>query len=450
MLVGISSDWHLGLRAGSRSDDEGVNLRTRDFERAVIAVIDGFIAQQVDIAVIPGDLYDSSYPDERARQFLGAQLNRLMAARGAGLRALIAGLGNHDAKMIFDDPTAIGTAALSLGRAVVVDRGEPVTTRIDDVAITVVPWMKSDEEFYRTIEGLRPEPGLQNLLFLHAGLAEIHEFSALNPGSQTLTRSQLPLDRYDWIFCGHFHKHRVFPDLRFTFIGSPERTSSAEIGTPKGYLTYDTDTRTTTFHPIPTRSWYTLGTLDATDWDATRILSELELARQGIPDWDQAMVWGKISHISKSAWDAFDVRAYKKLKASAFACEIETSFDDPALASEEGSGSSGAESADAPVLRDLPTEWAEHVAAVRTRKPVEIERIAALGLAALQHRNLLATLAEMHEREEAQAVATPEPEPGVPAGPPEPAELVPAPAQPHEMRKPRAKAAKKSSRPSGT
>ena len=439
MLIGISSDWHLGLRAGARSDDLGVNLRTRDFERAVVAVIDGFIAQEVDIAVIPGDLYDSSYPDERARQFLGAQLNRLMATRGDALRALIVGLGNHDAKMIFDDPTAIGTAALSLGRAVVVDRGEPTTTLIDDVAITVVPWMKSDEEFYRTIEGLKTDPARHNLLFLHAGLAEIHEFSALNPGSQTLTRSQLPLDRYDWIFCGHFHKYRIFPDLRFTFIGSPERTSSAEIGTPKGYLTYDTQTRISNFHPIPTRSWYTLGTIDATDWDATKILSELELARRGIPDWEGSLVWGKIAHISKSAWDAFDVRSYKKLKASAFACEIETSFDDPALAESEQNASSDAESADAPVLRDLPTEWAEHVAAVRTRKPVEIERIAALGLAALGHRDLLATLAELRERKPAE----PEPETITSAVPVEPDELVPAPAQPHEMRKPRTKAAKK-------
>ena len=150
MLIGISSDWHLGLRAGARSDADGVNLRTRDFERAVVAVIDGFIAQQVEVVVIPGDLYDSSYPDERARQFLGSQLNRLRAARGAGLRALIVGLGNHDAKMIFDDPTAIGTAALALGNSVVVDRGEPVTTVLDGVAITLVPWMKSDEEFYQT------------------------------------------------------------------------------------------------------------------------------------------------------------------------------------------------------------------------------------------------------------------------------------------------------------
>jgi DNA repair exonuclease SbcCD nuclease subunit len=321
-----------------------------------------------------------------------------------------------------------------------VDRGTPRTILIDDVALTVVPWMKSDEELYKTLAQIKTDPTKHNLLFLHVGLSELAEFSAMTPGTQTLTKSQLPLDRFDWIFSGHFHKHKVIPELRFTFIGSPERTSAAEIGTPKGYLTYDTESRTATFHQIKTRSWYTLGTIDATDWDATRLLSELELVRKGIPDWSDAMIWGKITRIAPAAWAALDVRAYKALKASAFACELETTVEDPAL-SDAGETSAGGSDEDAPVLRELPLEWAEYTASLRTRKGDERERIARLGLAALQHRDLLATLADIREEEAAKSPTVPiEALPATPLA--QSSELVPAPAQAHEMKAPR-KARKK-------
>lgn len=443
MLIGISSDWHLGLRAGVRTDEHGVNLRTLDFERAAREVIDGWIAQKVDVAICAGDLYHSSAPDERSRQFLGRELNRFMVTRGKHLRKFIASLGNHDAQALFDNPTAIGTAALALNQAEIVDRGLPRTIIIDDLALTVVPWMKSDEELYKTLAQIKTDPTKHNLLFLHVGLSELAEFASMTPGTQTLTKSQLPLDRFDWIFSGHFHKHKVIPELRFTFIGSPERTSAAEIATPKGYLTYDTETKLTTFHPIKTRSWYTLGTIDATDWDATRLLSELELVRKGIPDWSDAMIWGKITRIAPAAWAALDVRAYKALKATAFACELETTVEDPALP--DAGEASGGSDEDTPVLRELPLEWAEYTAALRTRKGDERERIARLGLAALQHRDLLATLADIRADEASKSpVSPPESTPAVTlaASP----ELVPAPAQAHEMkapRKPRKPAAKK-------
>jgi DNA repair exonuclease SbcCD nuclease subunit len=448
--IGISADWHLGLRAGTRTDEHGVNLRTLDFERAATQVVDGWIVQKVEVAIAAGDLYHSSAPDERSRQFLARELNRLARSRGRGLRALVVSLGNHDAKATFDDPTAIGTAALALGGAEIVDRGTARTIEVEDVALTVVPWMKSDEELYRTLAGLSPVPDRQNLLFLHVGLSELAEFASLTPGTQTLTRSQVPRDHFDWVFSGHFHKYKVIPELRFTFIGSPERTSAAEIGTPKGYLTYDTQTRAATFHPIKTRSWYSLGTIDASDWDATRLLTELELVRKGVPDWNEALIWGKIIHIAPATWAALDVRAYKALKASAFACEIETTVEDPALP-EQGSESVGE---DAPILRELPEEWAEYTANLRTRKGDERERIAHLGLAALQGRDLLSILAEIRAQEATKAAQTQvaselEAAQALASGPqnaprdhsqdaPAPLpELIPAAPGPHELRAPR-------------
>lgn len=392
MLIGISADFHLGKRLGVRTDESGVNMRTIDLERAVSQVIDGWIAQRVDAVVVPGDLYDTSDPPERARQFLAREFNRLTGALPA-CRAFI-GLGNHDCKMTFDDPTAIGTTGLALAHAEVVDRGAPQVIELDDeVAITIVPWMKSDEEFYRTIASLETDPAKHNLLFLHAGLAELPEYASLTPGSQTLTRSQVPLDRFDWIFSGHFHKHRVVEDLRWTFIGSPERLSSAEVGSAKGYLSYDTDTRQMHFHPIKTRSWYSLGTIDATDWDATRVIAELEALRRGIPDWEESLIWGKIHHLSTAAYGALDVAALRKIKGSAFAAEIEIRADDPVLTTRGDAGAEESADGDLPLLDALPTEWAEHVRSTSTRKGDEKARVMLIGLAALEGRSISAALA---------------------------------------------------------
>ena len=359
-------------------------------------------------------------------------------------------LGNHDAKMIFDDPTAIWTAALALPGVTVADRGAPAQVDLGEVVITIVPWMKSDAELYATLDALAPDPDRRNLLFLHVGLAEIPEFAALVPGSQTLTRSQVLglLPRFEHIWAGHFHKYREFLDLRYTSIGSPERASSAEAGTPKGYLVYDTDTRTTAFHPIPTRSWYNLGILDATDWDATRLLTELEGARTAIVDLSESIISAKIAHISTAAWASLDVRAYKRLKGSAFAATIDTSFDDPALAGAERPAE-GEQGEDSPVLRDLPTEWAEHVASVRTRRESERSRVAVLGLAALEHRDLLGELARLRsERESGAALVEPVVSDAATtatakAGTSTEADLVPAAPEQHELAKSRRKTAPK-------
>ena len=405
MRIGISSDWHLGVRKGDRSDQDGVNLRIIDMEKAVAQVIDGFIANEVEAVVIPGDLYDVADPDDRSRQFLAGQLNRLVSARGPGLRALVVSLGNHDAKSIFDLPTAIGTAAFSLLQSVVIDRGQPQMVDLGEVTLTVVPWMRSDEELYQALENLDPPKDKLNLLFLHAGYSELPEFASLKVGSQTLTKSQLPSDRYTWIFCGHFHKHCVFPQSRLTIIGSPERSSSAEIGSEKGYLIYDTTTRTTTFHPIKTRTWYSLGTIDGSTWDAARIVSELEFIRASIPDWNEALVWGKVVHLSPTAYAGLNVGAFNKLRGSAFASEIELSVDDPSLlehqdeltAQTEGEGEDASTSAEKPLLKDLPTEWLEEVNRRSTRKDTDKSIILTLGNAALRKQDLVKVLAQLRK-----------------------------------------------------
>jgi DNA repair exonuclease SbcCD nuclease subunit len=379
MRIGITGDFHLGKSLGARTDDSGVNLRSRDLESAVRQVIDGFIRARVDHIAILGDLFDKAKPPEFARQFLTRELLRYDAANPRGRKFILR--GNHDATASFAiAATAVGTTALALPDAsfVVADAYEPRLVELgEDVAITMVPWMRNDADFLAAIMGIRPSPGRHNLLFLHAGLSDLAEFAERCPGSQTLTRATVPTG-FDWIFSGHFHGRKTFEDLGWTFVGSPERLSSAEVGQEKGFLVYDTDTRHFDFHAIATRSWYDLGVIDAAKWDGAQLVAELEAMRTGIPDWDEAMVWAKIRHVRPDVYASYDVAAVRAIKASAFAEDIDIRPQD-ALFGDESDDARALEG-DRPLLDDLPSEWDRHVEGLDARTPQERTRILERGL----------------------------------------------------------------------
>ena len=383
MKIGFASDFHLGKRLGHREID-GVNERILDFEAAVRHVIDGMIEARVDAAIIAGDLFDAATPPERCRQFLALEGQRLRTALPDALLAFMR--GNHDAKMSWLDATAVGTVALGMPNVLVVDRHEAVVAVRGDTAITMIPWMKSDVDFLRAVEAAQPVEGKHNVLVLHAGMADLPEYAEMRPGEQLLTRSLVPVDRFDWIFSGHYHTHRTIADLHWTFIGSPERLSANEIGAPKGWLTYDTETRAIDFHVIPTRSWYGLEEINATGWDAPRIVAELRALRSTIPDWTEALVQAKISHLTPEVYGALDIAAVREFTAAAFYANIEFSVDDPLFADV------GAESSEAPLLDDLGAEWGRQVAGLAGRTDEERARIARIGLTALEGGSLTMAL----------------------------------------------------------
>jgi DNA repair exonuclease SbcCD nuclease subunit len=376
--IGLTADLHLDKRLGHRADAAGVNLRSRDLERATSQVIDGFIREQVEVAVFAGDLFDNAKPSERTRQFLVGEIRRLQAALPDATIVLLR--GNHDAAMSFSDATAIGTAALALPGVEVVDAYGATRIRRGELTLTAIPWARSDEEFIATIESLEPEPGRTNLLVLHCGLADLPEYAELRPGSQTITRSLVPAG-FDAIFSGHFHKHRVFADLRFTFIGSPERLSVSEAGEEKAFLTYETTSGELHRHPISVRSWYDLPAIDASGWEANRVVEELEGLAAGIPDWSEALVRVRIANLDPLVYGALDIARVNRVRARAFHADIELRAADLFADARTPDGESDA---DAPLLDDLEAEWRRFVeVAIAERDAGERALLGELGSRAL-------------------------------------------------------------------
>jgi len=399
MLIGFAADPHTNKTLGHRVDAAGVNLRSRDMEAALRRVVDGMIAMRCDAAVIAGDIFDTPRPPEWTRQFVIHEIRRLRDAM-----PVIVLEGNHDLTGSVADKTALGTIALALPGVEVVAGYAPRTIRIGDTAFACVPWMRSDAEFLRTVDELAPDPtAATNILVLHAGMADLPEYAELRPGSQTLTRSLVPADRFDLIASGHFHGHRVIADLRWVFIGSPERLSIGDTD-PKGFVTFETGQRSAgdvaavagrrrsrrarvaggattipglAFHPIVTRPWYDL-TLDVAGWDGTRIVAEVAAAAAGIPDFGQALVRLRLRHVAPDVAVTLDRAALRTITARAFYCDdTDMSIDDPVL----GELPDGDPDAVAR-FEDVPGEWTRFARSLE-RSPDEVERVVRLGLEAL-------------------------------------------------------------------
>ena len=385
MKIGLTADMHLDKRLGARVGADGVNLRSRDLEAATAEVIDGFIREQVDIAAFAGDLFDNAKPTERSRQFLVGQIRRLAEALpGCSILLL---RGNHDAATQFSDATAIGTAALALPGVVVADAFEPRIFTRDGVAITMIPWMRNDAAFISAIEQTTPIPNHRNILLLHAGMADLPEYAEMRPGSQTITRALIP-SGFDHVFSGHFHGHRSFPELGWTFIGSPERLSVTEVGQPKGFLVYDTEARRFEQRVIRTRPWYDLGVINAADKDAPAVIAELEALAAAMPDWSESLVRLRIDNLTPEAYASIDAARVNALRARAFYADIEFRVKVPELAG------AAAGDGDGILLEDLGTEWSRFVDAYDPdRSPEERERLRRIGLAALDRGSLTEALA---------------------------------------------------------
>lgn len=380
MRIGFAADLHLDRRLGRLTDGAGMNRRSLDLEAALARVVDGLIRDRVDAVAFLGDLFDVPRPSERARQTLVREIRRLQA--GLPDAPVILLRGNHDAPPNFVAGTAVGTSALALPGAIVADAYEPRTIELgDELALTLVPWMRSDEEFLSAVATARPVPGRHNLLLLHAGFADLSEFAEMRPGSQTLTRALLP-EGFEHVFSGHFHGHRHLPEIGFTFIGSPERLSVSEVPDPKGYVIWDTAKRSLTFREIATRAWYDPAPIDARGLDAAAVGERIVSLASSLPDFGEAIVRIRVRNVDPAVRPALDWARLARLRSSAFHCDLVVEAADPGSLEPAEAQASEDAALDGPILGDLGAEWERFVAA-QAREPAERAELARIGADAL-------------------------------------------------------------------
>src|SRR5262245_56575981 len=92
MRVAAIGDAHLGRSYYPLTTDEGVNQREFDFERSFEAAVELALAQQPDLVIWLGDIFDHPRPTNRSFRVAQRALARI---REHGLPAIVIS-GNHD------------------------------------------------------------------------------------------------------------------------------------------------------------------------------------------------------------------------------------------------------------------------------------------------------------------------------------------------------------------
>lgn len=250
MLIAHLADLHLGYRAYHRMVPGGINARERDVALAFRAALDRLIQLKPDLIVIAGDIFHTVRPSNAAIADAFRQFTRLRQALPAVPIVMIA--GNHDSPRSVETGSILRLFAEIPGIHVMDQDARAVHFEHLDTTVTGVPhtYHVSNPELPN------PDPNAQhNILLLHVDLLGDEKIRYISEyGGAPLDVHSIDYERWTYIGLGHYH---IKTEIRRNvwFPGGIERTSASiwEEREPKGFLTYDTDTRAATFHELETR-----------------------------------------------------------------------------------------------------------------------------------------------------------------------------------------------------
>lgn len=255
MIIAHLADLHLGYRAYHRIASGGINVRERDVALALRAALSDVIERRPDLVLMAGDVFHTVRPPNAAIADAFHQLARLHAALPDTPVIVIA--GNHDAPRSVETGSILRLLGEIPGVIVVEGDARRVHVQELDASVLCVPHTATSAG---PIE-LEPDAAAGvNVLMLHgtvAGGAAEGKLRFLGDyGGASIPADAIRPERWDYVALGHYH---IATELakNMWYAGSLERCSTniwEEATSPKGYVCWDTDTRTATFREIATRT----------------------------------------------------------------------------------------------------------------------------------------------------------------------------------------------------
>lgn len=362
MKVAHLSDVHLGYRAYSRVDSTGTNQRERDVLDAFRRALNAILKEDPSLILITGDLFHTVRPPNFSLLSAYRILTETQQRRGGKPMLIIA--GNHETPRSAESTCILALFSHIPGVQVVFNTIEVVDIPQLGVSATCIP-AKGVSEIERQI--LAPNPHAQvNLLLLHGVLEGVTAFALQNP----ISRKAILREEWDYIALGDYHLYQqVAPNALYS--GATEFTSTniwEEAEKPKGFILYETDTRTHQFHPIKTRQVIDLLPIDAQDLSQQELNALIAERAESHPQFENAIVRQRVVNLHPELRSGIDGALIRELRARALHYQL-----DLRLASLSARGTSsprgGAEEAGRLTLRD---EW--HLFAQAYPLPNELNR----------------------------------------------------------------------------
>lgn len=244
MRILHTSDWHLG-RSFHR---EGMLTHQAAYVDHLLEVVE---AEQVDLVVLAGDVYDRALPQVDAVRLADEALSRLAASRAR----VVVTSGNHDsaqrlgfsARLIDAAGVHLRTDPATVGRPVVLeDEHGPVAVHglpyLDPDAVRE-PWGLTSrshqaaltEAVRRVRADLAGRPGTRSVVLAHAFVAGAEPSDSerdISVGGVSLVPTSV-FDGVDYTALGHLHgRHTLTDAVRYS--GSPLAYSFSEATHRKG------------------------------------------------------------------------------------------------------------------------------------------------------------------------------------------------------------------------
>jgi len=340
MKVVALGDAHLGKSYLSRTTPDGLNQREVDFEDSFRAAVDLALAQQPDLVIWLGDIFDHPRPTYRSFRIV---LKALMRIREHGLPAVVI-TGNHDTPRLPGTGSPY-TALNEIFGGEVRFAHRMAYERFDfpGLAVHAVPQMLTREA---TIEALHDADrgrslDRTNLLLAHPLVPSVERrYADIN---------EIEVDerelQSDLVLLGHYHTHQRVAE-GIWYAGSTDTfTFADDPDAPKGIVVLDTDAGTCELMPLSDqRPLLTLETVKAYGLPAAEVQALLVERAATVPEGAIARVY--VDGIDPGAYLLLDRLAIDEAAAAALDLRIHPTFADAAGPADV-----------LPELESMPARW---------------------------------------------------------------------------------------------
>ena len=347
MKIAHLADLHLGFRAYHRAVPGGINAREADVANAFAHAVERLVALRPDLILVAGDVFHTVRPSNHAIANAFRQFSSLVARLPETPIVMIA--GNHDSPRSSDTGNILDLFSEIPRVAVVTEQARavhlpeldttvlclPHTALTAQARLAADPAVAADPPGEHTAEPpfqLEPDPHARfNVLMLHGTvsgtsvegkLRYVSEF-----GGVTISDTAIAADRWDYVALGHYHiATELTPNMWYA--GGIERTSTniwEEAAGPKGFLMFDTDRRTTSFHTLETRPTVDLPRNSARGMSAEAVNEAIGSAVASVPDGIAGkMVRLVVLDIPRHVVRELDHRRIREWKAEALHFHLDT------------------------------------------------------------------------------------------------------------------------------
>jgi DNA repair exonuclease SbcCD nuclease subunit len=369
------SDLHLGYRQYQRLTPTGINQREWDVANTFRHAVDRIIALRPDIVLVAGDVFHSSRPTNAAILHAFRQFLRIRTELPDTIVVIAA--GDHDIPRTTESGSIMGLFE-QIGIHVAVSEPRPIIIPDRDLSILAVP----DGHPVPTVTAAAATR--HNILVYHCNVSDVipSYYAELDRASVSVTRRELGIERWSYVALGHYHVHQHVGGHAY-YSGSLDYTSlnvwfdkgeEEDRGLKgKGFIEFDLDTGTHTFHPLPaSRVFRQLPPIHAREMTVAEldaaIKAAVEKVKGGIDDKVVRLIVKDVPRSVSREIDHRAIREYKK-RALSFLLDLRR----PEESRHAASGAPARRPSVAEVVR-------EQLAAREIPADLERDRLVELGL----------------------------------------------------------------------